>query len=93
MRISPPYSDASDSEAEIALQQLRFQLDSRCGRPGSNESSAAAWLIRHAAWLYTRCAPRPGHQTAFERLELPRYRDLILEFGELVSARYPDTET
>ena len=59
--------------------------------PSDSPHLTTIQLIRPRAWAHAFCH-RAGHRTVFERLQLRRHRDLILEFGERARARTQDTE-
>ena len=93
-RASPPYSKASNGQAERGNQliaaRVRTMLDVIRVRANLEITAASyvfAWAVRHAAWVYTRLAQRRDGKTPYENVFGNKYCSVMVAFGELVHVK------
>ena len=71
---------------------LRSALEDRIKTVVRLKSHIVPWLIRHAAYLITRCRVRPSGRTAFQIMKGRRSNGKLPEFGEIVHFMIPKTK-
>jgi hypothetical protein len=89
----------SNGTIERAIQDVQGQC--RCMRSALEEriktkislgSPVTPWLVRHSAYLITRCRVRPNGRTSFQVMKGRKSNGKLAEFGEMVHFLIPKTK-
>ena len=73
------------------VRTLRSSLESRIGQKITLGSSIVPWLIRHAAYLITRCRVRSHGKTALQLMKGRTSLTELAPFGEAILFKIPKT--
>lgn len=79
-------------DVEGQCRTMRSALEEKLKTKITLSSPITPWLIRHAAYLITRCRVRPNGRTAFQMLKGRRSNGKLAEFGEIVHFLIPKTK-
>ena len=79
-------------DVEGQCRAMRSALEARIKTRVRIDSPVTPWLIRHAAYLITRCRIRPNGRTAFQMMKGRRSNGKLCEFGEIVHFLIPKTK-
>ena len=69
------------------VRTFTCDLKKKLGKTIRGDSPIVSWMIRHAAYVLNRFAPRPSGRTPHEELKMVRFVAPLLCFGESVIAR------
>jgi hypothetical protein len=95
-RCSPPYSKQSNGHAErgnqIVASRVRTMAETIFAQTGYRVTPSSyifTWLVRHAAWSYTKLGIRADGMTPHQALYGIPYRGPLVAFGEQVHYKVP----
>ena len=78
-------------EVKGLIRTLRSGLKTTSGSKVSLESSIVPWIVRHAAYILTRCQVMPCGRTALTRIKGQKTHRPLVAFGEAVLFKVPKT--
>ena len=78
-------------DVEGQTRTLRAALEERVQERVDLDNPVVPWMVRHAAYLITRCRIRPNGRTSFQVMKGRRSNTKMAEFGEIVHFKIPKT--
>ena len=85
--------ESAISSVEGVARTLRIALEENIGEKIKLSDPVVPWLIRHAGHIITRCWVRPSGRTAYQMIKGRRSNVKLIEFGEAVLFRIPETKS
>ena len=79
-------------DVEGQVRTLRSALEEKVAMRIRLGTSIVPWLIRHAAYLITRCRVRPSGHTSLQMMKGRRPNSKLAEFAEVVHFKIPNTK-
>ena len=76
-------------EVKGMTRTLRCHLEEKLGKKVKLDDPVVPWMIRHAAYIVTRCRLGPDGKTAMQKLKGRRVITPMLPFGEAVLFKLP----
>ena len=71
---------------------LPSDLKEKTKSPVSLDQKIVPWIVRHAAYIMTRCKVQPCGRTALQRIKAQRSHRPMIPFGEAVLFKIPKTK-
>ena len=84
--------ESAVKSVEGMVRTLKVALEERIGQKVQLSDPVMPWIIRHAGHLITRCWVRPSGKTAYQLIKGRRSNVRLIEFGEAVLFRIPNTK-